>query len=134
MPLYEITLTASKVVKVHAADDDAAEAKALSANETLDEVEVTDTEEIEPDPTHYEELPDHIREVVDRVESGEELKVLGVGQTGNRVYDDGEWRVWAERAGPADGYDGPGVSVEFYNGHRWSDFNPEAHGFNDDED
>lgn len=134
MPLYEITLTASKVVMAHGASEAEAGRTALEANETLDEVEVTDVDEVEPDPIHYEELPSHIRLIVDQVEAGEELEVLGVGQTGNRVYDDGEWRVWQERVGPADGYNGPPATVEFYDGNRWSDFDPEAHGFNDDDD
>jgi hypothetical protein len=68
------------------------------------------------------EMPDEVRDIFDRAEAGEDLEVLGIGQTGNRVYDDGEWRVWVERVGPADGYYGPTVVVEHFDGNRWSDF------------
>ena len=132
MPLYEITLTASLVVKVHGDSLNEASQRAVAAHPTLDDVEATDGGEVD-DPTGYDELPGFVRAVVDQVESGDELPVLGVGQTGNRVYDDGEWRVWRERVGPADGYDGPACTVEFYDGQRWSDFDPEQHDLDDDE-
>lgn len=130
MPLYEITLTASKVVKFHAPNRIDAEKRALAAVTELDEIEVTDSGETE-DSSFYDYLPDHIREVVDAIEAGDELEVLGVGQTGDRVYDDGEWRVWRERVGPADGYDGPQATVECYDGTRWSDFDPDVHDTDD---
>lgn len=124
MPLYDITLTASKVVQVHGDTMRDAEKRALSANPTLDEVEVTDGDEVAAFD-FYDTLPSHIRDIVDRAEAGEEFERLGVGQTGDRIYDDGEYRVWRERVGPADGYDGPPVMVEFYNGERWSDVGPD---------
>jgi hypothetical protein len=124
MPLYEITLTASKVVKVHGETMRDAERKALSANGTLDEVDVTDGNEV-ASFDFYETLPDDVRDVVDRAEAGEEFEVLGVGQTANRIFDDGQYRVWVERVGPADGYDGPPVVVEFYNGQCWRDVGPD---------
>ena len=130
MPLYEITLTASKVVQIHGESLDDASQRAVAANETLDEVEATDGGEID-DPTHYDELPSFIREIVDSAEAGEDLEVLGVGQSANRVYDDGEWAVYIERVGPADGYYGPPVVVQFYDGNRWTDFDPEIHGDDD---
>lgn len=70
-------------------------------------------------------MPDEVREVVDQAEAGEDLEVLGVGQSADRVYDDGEWRVWIERVGPEDGYHGPKVVVEHYDGTCWSDFERE---------
>jgi hypothetical protein len=124
MPLYDITITASKVVKAHGNTMRDAERKALAANPTLDEVEVTDGEEV-ASFDFYDTLPDGIRDLVDRAEAGEEFERLGVGQTGDRIYDDGEYRVWRERVGPADGYDGPTVVVEYYNGEHWYDVDSE---------
>jgi hypothetical protein len=72
------------------------------------------------------DLPAEVQDVFDRAEAGDDLEVLGVGQTGNRVYDDGVWRVWIERVGPADGYFGPRVVLEHYDGNRWSDFKGDA--------
>lgn len=131
MPLYEITLTASRVVKVHGASLDEASQRALAANDVLDDVEATDGSEID-DATHYDALPGYIRDIIDQAEAGETLEVLGVGQSANRVYDDGEYAVFVERVGPADGYDGPPVVVQVYDGNRWVDFDPELHGENDD--
>lgn len=130
MPLYEITLTASKVVRVHGDSLDEASQRAATSNPTLDEVEVTDGGEVD-DTTGYDSLPSYIREVVDRLEAGEEMERLGIGQAADRMYDDGEWRVWRERVGPSDGYDGPPVTIEFYDGNRWSDFDPEIHDVDD---
>jgi hypothetical protein len=70
-------------------------------------------------------IPDEVQEIIDQAEAGEDLEVLGVGQSANRVYDDGEWRVWIERVGPEDGYFGPRVVVEHYDGIRWSDYEGE---------
>lgn len=130
MPLYEITLTASKVVKVHGANRTEAEERALKANHDLGDVEVTDSGETE-DGTFYDYLPEHIRELVDRIEAGEEFPVLGVGQSANRIYDSEGWRVWVERVGPEDSYDGPAVTVECYDGNAWSDFDPDVHDTDD---
>jgi hypothetical protein len=69
-----------------------------------------------------DEMPDECRDIFERAQAGEDLEVLGSAQTANRVYDDGRWRVWIERVGPEDGYDGPPVTVEHYDGNRWSDF------------
>lgn len=134
MPLYEITLTASRVVQIHGDNENDASQRAIAANEVLDEVEVTDIDESGDDPTHYDELPSFIREVVDAAEAGDITEVLGVGQSANRVFDDGEWAVFVERVGPADGYDGPPVVVQYYDGNRWTDFDPEVHGYNTDDD
>lgn len=121
MPMFEINLMATKSVYIHGATWDEAATKAISANETLGGVEL-DGWACLKDTNWYDELPDHIRTVVDQAEAGDDLEVLGQGQTGNRVYDDGEWRVWIERVGPEDGYYGPPVTVEHYDGDRWSDF------------
>lgn len=117
--MYEVTLTASRVVKVRADSAAEAEKRALARYPTLPtEPDVT---EINLSSDAYDELPDHIRAVVDEVEAGAVLEVLGIGQDADRVYDDGEYRVWRERCGPEDGYDGPLATIEHYDGHNWKD-------------
>lgn len=86
------------------------------------------TFELEIEEEDDPELPDEAQAIIDQIEAGDDddLEVLGVGQTGDRVFDDGEWRVWRERVGPEDGYDGPPATIEHYDGHRWTDFDPNA--------
>lgn len=128
MPLYEITLTASKVVKFHAPNRIDAEKRALAEVTELDDIEVTDSGETE-DGTFYDYLPEHIRAIVDEART---LPVLGVGQSANRVFDDGKWAVFVERVGPSDGYEGPPVTVQVYDGNTWVDFDPDVHDADND--
>lgn len=89
---------------------------------TVGDFELTEPDEEDEDDG---EIPDEVQEVIDQAEAGEDLEVLGVAQSANRVYDDGRWRVWIERVGPEDGYHGPKVVVEHYDGTCWSDFERE---------
>lgn len=114
MDLFEVTLTASKVVRVLAANRIDAESKAATMVPTLDEIEVTDVEPLDM-PYWFDTLPPGPREAVAKAWAGEDMPVLGVGQSANRLYDEDGWRVWQERHNGV-------VTVEMFNGDRWINF------------